>query len=43
MTDDELIIEVEAQRSLMIAVATGGPRIEEVNKQYTDTPKGYCN
>ena len=39
MTDDELITEVEAQRSLMIAVATGGPRIEEVNKQYTDRRK----
>ena len=34
MTDDELIIEIEAQRSLMIAVATGGPRIQEVNGQY---------
>ncbi len=39
MTDDELITEVETQRSLMIAVATGGPRIEEVNKQYTDRRK----
>ena len=34
MTDDELIAEIEAQRSLMIAVATGGPRIQEVNSQY---------
>jgi len=35
MTEDELIAEIEAQRSLMIAVATGGPRIQEVNDQYT--------
>jgi hypothetical protein len=34
MTDDELIAEIEAQRGLMIAVATGGPRIETVNEQY---------
>lgn len=34
MTDDEIIAEIEAQRSLMIAVATGGPRIQEVNGQY---------
>jgi hypothetical protein len=36
MTDDELITEIEAQRSLMVAVATGGPRIQEVNQQYID-------
>lgn len=36
MTDDELLKEIEAQRSLMIAVATGGPRIQDVNRQYTD-------
>jgi hypothetical protein len=34
MTDDELINEIEAQRGLIIAVATGGPRIQEVNAQY---------
>jgi hypothetical protein len=34
MTDDELVSEIEAQRGLMIAVATGGPRIQEVNEQY---------
>ena len=34
MTDDELIEEIEAQRSLMIAVATGGPRIDHVNQEY---------
>jgi len=28
MTDDELIEEIEAQRSLMVAVATGGPKIQ---------------
>ena len=36
MTDDELIGEIEAQRSLMIAVATGGPRIPHVNAQYVE-------
>jgi hypothetical protein len=35
MSDDELIAEIEAQRSLMIAVAIGGPRIEHVNAEYT--------
>lgn len=34
MTDAELISALEAQRSVMIAVATGGPRIQEVNGQY---------
>lgn len=34
MTDDELIAEIEAQRSLMIAVATGGPKIERANNEY---------
>jgi len=37
MTDRELITEIEAQRSLMVAVATGGPRIQEVNQQYIAT------
>ena len=36
MTDDELIAEIEAQRSLMVTVATGGPRIQEVNQQYVE-------
>lgn len=36
MTDDELVAEIEAQRSLMVAVATGGPRIQEVNHQYIE-------
>lgn len=39
MIDDDLITEIEAQRNLMIAVATGGPKIDEVNKQYTDRRK----
>lgn len=34
MTDAELINAIEAQRALMVAVATGGPRIQEVNGQY---------
>ena len=34
MTDDELIIELEGLRNTMIAVATGGPRIADVNEQY---------
>lgn len=33
-THKELISEIEAQRSLMIAVATGGPRIQQVNAEY---------
>ncbi len=36
MTDDELIKEIEAQRSLMAAVATGGPKIQDVNSQYAE-------
>lgn len=36
MTDTELIQEIETQRSLMIAVATGGPRIESVNAEYVE-------
>jgi hypothetical protein len=39
MTNDELITEIEAQRGLMIAVATGGPKIDEVNREYTDRRK----
>src|ERR1017187_5254814 len=34
MTDDELIAALENIRSNMIAVATGGPRIADVNEQY---------
>lgn len=34
MTDDELIAEIEAQKALMVAVATGGPRIQEVDPEY---------
>jgi hypothetical protein len=34
MTDDELISEIEAQGSLMAAVATGGPRIQDVQNEY---------
>lgn len=30
----DLIAEVEAQRNLMVAVATGGPRINDVNVEY---------
>jgi len=35
MTDAELVQDVEAQRAVMIAVATGGPRIQDVNWEYT--------
>lgn len=34
VTDDELLEEIETQRNLMIAVATGGPRIDTVNDEY---------
>ena len=34
MTDKELIVEIEAQKALMIAVATGGPKIQHVNRDY---------
>ena len=34
MTEDELIREIEAEKDLMIAVATGGPRINDVNEEY---------
>src|SRR5713101_9813952 len=36
MTDEELIAEIEAQRGLMIGVATGGHRIQDVNDQYAE-------
>lgn len=32
----ELLEDIEAQRNLMISVATGGPRIESVNVKYKD-------
>jgi hypothetical protein len=34
MTDLELVVELEAQRELMIAVATGGPDIDSANRDY---------
>jgi hypothetical protein len=34
MSDEELITEVEAQRGIMVAVSTGGPRIQQVNSEY---------
>ncbi len=34
LTDEEIIKDIEAQRSLLIAVATGGPRIKDVNDEY---------
>lgn len=37
MTDDELVSGLENIRNTMIAVATGGPRINEVNDQYQRT------
>lgn len=36
MTDDDLVKELEAQRQLMIAVATDGPRIQSVDQQYQE-------
>jgi hypothetical protein len=36
MTDEELIEEIEAQQSLMTAVATGGPRIQDRNREYIE-------
>jgi hypothetical protein len=35
MTLDELRTAVEQQKALMIAVATGGPRIEDRQHEYT--------
>ena len=37
MTDDELVAALETIRSNMIAVATGGPRIQDVNERYQQT------
>jgi len=36
MTEDELVTMIEEQRALMVAVSTGGPRIQEVNPQYIE-------
>lgn len=36
MTDKECIALLEAEKDQMIAVATGGPRIQEVNQQYIE-------
>ncbi len=36
MTDEQLIDEIESQRSLMMAVATGGPKIQAVNQAYIE-------
>jgi hypothetical protein len=36
ITDEELLEEIDAQRSLMIAVATGGPPIKTVNQEYIE-------
>jgi len=33
---DDLLVEIEAQRSLMISVATDGPRIQSVNREYLE-------
>jgi hypothetical protein len=34
--NDQLLAEIEAQRNLMISVATGGPRINTVNDEYKE-------
>ena len=34
--NDGLVNEIEAQRNLMIAVSTDGPRIDDVNSEYQD-------
>jgi hypothetical protein len=34
LSDDDLLTEIEKQRALMIAVSTGGPRIDDVNREY---------
>ena len=34
LNDNELSTAIEAQRGLMVAVATGGPRIQQVNDDY---------
>ena len=42
MTDAELVTEVEALKAMMIAVATGGPRIGPVNGEYLERRWGRC-
>lgn len=42
MNDDELIAEIEAQRALMVSVATGGPRIQDVNSEYVQRRKSIA-
>ncbi len=37
MTDEELIRQLESLRSLMVSVATGGSRIDEVSQNYEQT------
>ncbi len=34
MNNRELVAQIENQRNLMISVATGGPRIQDVNEEY---------
>lgn len=41
-SNEELIKEIEAQGSLMIAVATGGPRIQSVNAEYQNRREGIA-
>lgn len=37
MTDEELVAVLEKQRAVMVAVATGGPRVDDVNFDYKRT------
>lgn len=37
MTDEELVIVMEKQSAMMVAVATGGPRIDQLNFEYKQT------
>ncbi len=41
-THEDLIKRIEAQRNLMIAVATGGPRIQTVNTEYQEQREGLA-
>jgi hypothetical protein len=36
MTEQDCIRELEAEKAMMIAVSTGGPRIQDVNQQYIE-------
>lgn len=36
MDSEELLRELEAERSMLVSVATGGPRIETVNSEYVE-------